>query len=41
MVKKPIFDTSTFSDYSQEIEKLLLQCLFPTINFLRINRHFN
>ncbi|CAN5314741.1 hypothetical protein BH20ACI1_BH20ACI1_04240 [soil metagenome] len=36
MVKKPIFDTSTFSDYSQEIEKLLLQCLFPTIIFYEL-----
>ena len=31
MAKRPIFDTSVFSDYSAEIEKLYLSSLFPSV----------
>ena len=31
MAKRPIFDTSVFSDYSAEIEKIYLSSLFPSI----------
>ncbi|MFN0280085.1 MAG: hypothetical protein ACKVRN_16030 [Pyrinomonadaceae bacterium] len=31
MAKRPIFDTSVFSSYSTEIEKIYLSSLFPTI----------
>ncbi|CAN5870485.1 hypothetical protein BH20ACI4_BH20ACI4_33230 [soil metagenome] len=31
MVKKPIFDTSVYSDYTAEIEKIYTSALFPTI----------
>ncbi len=31
MVRKPIFDTSVFSDYAEEIENIYTSALFPTI----------
>ena len=31
MVKKPIFDTSVYSDYTAEIEEIYTSALFPTI----------
>lgn len=31
MAKKPIFDTSIYSDYTEEIEKIYTSALFPTI----------
>jgi predicted nucleic acid-binding protein len=31
MVRKPIFDTSVFSDYAGEIEKIYTSALFPTV----------
>jgi predicted nucleic acid-binding protein len=31
MVRKPIFDTSVFSDYADEIEKIYTSALFPTV----------
>jgi len=31
MVKKPIFDTSVFSDYAEEIEEIYTSALFPTV----------
>lgn len=36
MVKKPIFDTSVFSDYMEEIENQIIFCLFPTIVFYEL-----
>lgn len=31
MAKKPIFDTSIYSDYAEEIERIYTSALFPTI----------
>lgn len=31
MAKKPIFDTSVFSDYAAEIEEIYTSALFPTV----------
>ena len=31
MVKKPIFDTSVYSGYISEIEKIYTSALFPTV----------
>jgi predicted nucleic acid-binding protein len=31
MARRPIFDTSVFSDYSHEIEKVYLSSLFPSV----------
>jgi predicted nucleic acid-binding protein len=31
MAKKPIFDTSVFSDYAGEIEEIYTSALFPTV----------
>lgn len=36
MARKPIFDTSTFPDYAEQIEDLLLSCLFPSIIFYEL-----
>lgn len=36
MVKKPIFDTSTFPDYAARIENLLLSSLFPSVIFYEL-----
>lgn len=36
MAKRPIFDTSVFSDYGARIEDLLLSCLFPSIIFYEL-----
>ncbi|MDQ2747283.1 MAG: hypothetical protein M3T96_08495 [Acidobacteriota bacterium] len=36
MVKRPIFDTSTFPDYAVLIENLLFSCLFPSIVFYEL-----
>ena len=36
MAKRPIFDTSIFSDYTVRIEDLLLSCLFPSIIFYEL-----
>ncbi|MGI8494490.1 MAG: hypothetical protein ACR2L1_04145 [Pyrinomonadaceae bacterium] len=36
MAKKPIFDTSVFSDYTVEIEKIYTSALFPTIVFYEL-----
>jgi predicted nucleic acid-binding protein len=36
MARRPIFDTSVFSDYASEIEKLLLSSLFPTLVFYEL-----
>lgn len=36
MAKKPIFDTSVFTDYAARIENLLLDCLFPSIIFYEL-----
>lgn len=36
MVKKPIFDTSVFSDYVEDIENQIIFCLFPTIVFYEL-----
>ncbi len=31
MARKPIFDTSVFSDYTDYIDKIILSVLFPTV----------
>lgn len=36
MARKPIFDTSVFSDYAARIEDMLLACLFPSIVFYEL-----
>lgn len=36
MVKKPIFDTSIFSDYADQIDKYILSILFPTVVFYEL-----
>lgn len=36
MVKRPIFDTSVFSDYVARIEDILVSCLFPSIVFYEL-----
>jgi len=36
MAKRPIFDTSVFSDYAVLIEDLLLSCLFPLVIFYEL-----
>jgi len=36
MAKRPIFDTSIFSDYAVLIEDLLLSCLFPSVIFYEL-----
>lgn len=36
MAKKPIFDTSVFSDYAGKIENQIIFCLFPTIIFYEL-----
>ena len=36
MAKKPIFDTSVFSDYSSKIETIYLSALFPSVIFYEL-----
>jgi predicted nucleic acid-binding protein len=36
MVKRPIFDTSVFSDYSRKIERIYLSALFPSVIFYEL-----
>lgn len=31
MARKPIFDTSVFSDYADEVDRIILSILFPTV----------
>jgi predicted nucleic acid-binding protein len=36
MAKRPIFDTSVFSEYSRKIEKVYLSSLFPSVIFYEL-----
>lgn len=36
MVRKPIFDTSIFSDYADRVDEYILSVLFPTVVFYEL-----
>ncbi len=36
MAKRPIFDTSVFSEYSEQIESLYITSLFPSVVFYEL-----